>query len=47
MKILIVEDEKESCDNLSIFIAKMDHTVEKSYDGRDAISKIKKIILTW
>jgi two-component system, NtrC family, response regulator AtoC len=41
MNILIIDDEKEACDNLSNFVKKFNHDVNVSYDGKDALDKIK------
>jgi len=41
MEILIIDDEKDSCNLLSDFILKMKHNVSVAYDGKEGLEKIK------
>lgn len=40
-KILIVDDEKEICDLLAIYLHNDGYVVETAYDGEEALEKIK------
>ncbi|MFR9296864.1 MAG: response regulator transcription factor [Aedoeadaptatus pacaensis] len=40
-KILIVDDEKEICDLLAIYLQNDGYVVETAYDGEEALEKIK------
>ena len=40
MKILVVDDDKETVELLSIYIAKEGYEVIKAYDGKEALTKI-------
>lgn len=40
MKILVVDDDKEIVELLSIYIAKEGYEVDKAYDGKEALTKL-------
>jgi DNA-binding NtrC family response regulator len=42
--ILVVDDEKDICELLSIFLKKGGYDVELTYSGKDAIEKFKKLL---
>ena len=43
MKILVVDDDKEIVELLSIYIQNEGYEVEKAYNGKEALTKIKTI----
>ena len=41
MKILIVDDEPDCCNDLGKFLTRIDHEITKAYNAKEAIQKIK------
>ena len=42
MKILIIDDEPNCCDDLGKFLSRIDHEITKAYSAKEAIQKIKE-----
>ena len=45
MKILIADDDKEIVELLSIYVHNEGYEAVKAYDGKEALSKIRTILL--